>query len=400
LSVPAAVVGVESLVHDPEYDWAPREADVARETQGLPAEAQGARRRDTLVCWAGRFASRIEDAIEVHGVDVLIAALFGSAAGELAARRCGLPWVAVNSSFFVGPGAPRPLEQDFGPRTWAIARDYFGPNLNRATVVMHATDREFDFGFRGLPAHHHYVGPLFWEPSSIPPAYVEEPGPPWVLATLSSMVQDDLPIAQASILAFAELPVRVLVTVGEHARQELGPIPANARVEPYVPHGPVLERGVLMVAHAGHGAVMKALWHGVPMVLVPWARDQAGVAARAERLGVAAVVPRAELTIDSLATAVHRVQSDPSSSSGRAKATTPAGPARASRGSYVLRRTPAKQASCSATPVSATTTETSSTRTSTGSGVRSSGASKAMRKPASPSRSSLPSPPDRPMPWR
>jgi UDP:flavonoid glycosyltransferase YjiC (YdhE family) len=35
---------------------------------------------------------------------------------------------------------------------------------------------------------------------------------------------------------------------------------------------------------------MKALVYGVPMVLVPWGRDQPGVAARAERLGVARVV--------------------------------------------------------------------------------------------------------------
>jgi hypothetical protein len=39
---------VESLAHDPDYDLAPRETEVARETEGLPHEAQGEHRRDML----------------------------------------------------------------------------------------------------------------------------------------------------------------------------------------------------------------------------------------------------------------------------------------------------------------------------------------------------------------
>ena len=49
---------------------------------------------------------------------------------------------------------------------------------------------------------------------------------------------------------------------------------------------------------------MKALWHGVPMVLVPWGRDQPGVAARAKRLGVATVIPREDLSAEAIANAV------------------------------------------------------------------------------------------------
>src|SRR5262249_53253148 len=189
---------------------------------------------------------------------------------------------------------------------------FLGPNLNRATLVLHASDQEFDFGFDGLPPHHRYVGPPWWDPPDEPPSYLDEPGDPWALVALSSHTQDDLPIARAALAALGSLPVRTLLTAGAHASSDLGPLPANARVVSFVPHRAVLERAALMVSHAGHGSVMRALWHGVPMVLVPWGRDQAGVAARAERLGVAAVVPRAELTADSLAAAVRRGQGDPS----------------------------------------------------------------------------------------
>jgi UDP:flavonoid glycosyltransferase YjiC (YdhE family) len=85
------------------------------------------------------------------------------------------------------------------------------------------------------------------------------------------------------------------------------PLPENVRVEFYVPHAEVLKRACLLVSHAGHGVVLKALYYGVPMVLVPWGRDQPGVAARAEALGVATVIPREGLSEARLAEAATAV---------------------------------------------------------------------------------------------
>lgn len=56
---------------------------------------------------------------------------------------------------------------------------------------------------------------------------------------------------------------------------------------------------------------MRAMSHGVPMALVPWGRDQDGVAFRAERLGVAKVVPRQELSVASIAEAINAALTDP-----------------------------------------------------------------------------------------
>jgi UDP:flavonoid glycosyltransferase YjiC (YdhE family) len=72
----------------------------------------------------------------------------------------------------------------------------------------------------------------------------------------------------------------------------------------------VLQRSRLLLSHAGHGPVTKALWHGVPMVLVPWGRDQPGVAARAEDLGVARAIARDELSESSLTEALKEVMAD------------------------------------------------------------------------------------------
>ncbi|HSO28678.1 MAG TPA: nucleotide disphospho-sugar-binding domain-containing protein [Candidatus Sulfomarinibacteraceae bacterium] len=116
-----------------------------------------------------------------------------------------------------------------------------------------------------------------------------------------------MPLAEAALEALADRPVRVVLTVGpDHNPGEVSAVPANTRVERTISHAAVLRHGALLVSHAGHGSVMKALWHGRPMVLVPWGRDQPGVVVRAAALGVAEVVPRQEASGEMLAAAVDR----------------------------------------------------------------------------------------------
>ena len=201
-----------------------------------------------------------------------------------------------------------PVEQDIGPRALPLVTRY-AALLGSADLVLHATDRVFDFDFAGLPPRHHYVGPLgIWEPPSEPPAYLNEPGDPWVLVTISSQLGDDLPLAEMALEALADMPVRVALTIGPgHDPREVSSVPPNAHIEQSIPHSVVLDRASLLVSHAGHGSVMKALWHATPMVLVPWGRDQPGVAARAQALGVAEVVPREVASAETLAAGIARV---------------------------------------------------------------------------------------------
>ena len=174
--------------------------------------------------------------------------------------------------------------------------------------MLHATDQTFDFSFDRLPPRHHYAGPLgIWEQPMEAPSYLNEPGDPWVLVSISSQLQDDIPLAETALAALALKPVRVILTVGpDHMPDELSIHPANAYIEQTVPHSAALKRGVLLVSHAGHGSVMKALWEGRPMVLTPWGRDQPGVAARAHALGVAEIVPRSPDAEAALAEAIDR----------------------------------------------------------------------------------------------
>jgi UDP:flavonoid glycosyltransferase YjiC (YdhE family) len=73
-------------------------------------------------------------------------------------------------------------------------------------------------------------------------------------------------------------------------------VPANARVESFIPHSILLSRAVCVVTHAGMGATQKALAAGVPVVAVPFGRDQSEVARRVEVSGAGTRLSASRLT--------------------------------------------------------------------------------------------------------
>ena len=303
---------VKTEVLPPELDLGPTLGGAIRDAMAASdgdLAAAGPIVQDRMATWADDVAGPVARAVGTHRPDALMTSLFGVEVLHDAEPSC--PWVVVNSTFYIGPDPPRPVASDFGPRALPLVTRY-ASLLGSPDLVLHATDPVFDLSFERLPEGHRYVGPLgIWEPPSERPSYLDEPGNPWVLVSISSQEQDDLPIAQAALDALSDRPVRVLLTLGpDHTPAELSVVPPNARVEQVISHSAVLERAALLVSHAGHGSVMKALWYGCPMVLVPWGRDQPGVAARAAALGVAAVVPREGASAEAIGDAVVRVLED------------------------------------------------------------------------------------------
>jgi UDP:flavonoid glycosyltransferase YjiC (YdhE family) len=306
-----AGLGFETTTLPAELDLGPALVDAVREAMiatGGDLASAGTIVQRRMTEWSQAVAGPVSDIVSNDRPDALVTSLFGVEVVRLASPAC--PWAVVNSTFYVGPNAPRPMEEDFGPRAIPLIAS-LGALLDAADLVLHATDQTFDLSFAQLPKRHHYVGPLgIWEPPSAPPAYLDEPGDPWVLVSISSQTQDDIALAQAAADAIRGKPIRAVLTVGPgHAASEVA-VPPNVRIQQVVSHRAVLERGTMLLSHAGHGSVMKALWIGRPMVLVPWGRDQPGVAARAAALGVAKVVPREEASAESLSVAIDAVLAD------------------------------------------------------------------------------------------
>jgi len=307
-----ASLGVDADVLPPELDLGPRLAAAVRDAMrdsGGDLAAAGTAVQKGLESWAQDTSGPVKQAAIDHSPDAIVTSLFGVEVLHLVEP--SQPWAVINSTFYVGTPMPRPPEQDFGPRAIPLIMRY-ASLLDSADLVLHASDQVFDFDFTGLPDNNHYVGPLgIWEVPTSVPSYLDEPGAPWVLVTISSQLQDDIPLAEAALAALADRPVRVLLTVGpDHDPAELSDVPSNARIERTVSHAALLERGALLLSHAGHGSVMKALWYGCPMVLVPWGRDQPGVAARAAALGTAEVVERDVASRESLAAAIDGVSAN------------------------------------------------------------------------------------------
>jgi hypothetical protein len=74
--------------------------------------------------------------------------------------------------------------------------------------------------------------------------------------------------------AVADLPVRVLLTVGRGAVDALAAAPANVHVEQWVPQADVLGHASAVVCHGGSGSTLGALAAGLPLVVVPLFADQ------------------------------------------------------------------------------------------------------------------------------
>ncbi len=271
-------------------------------------QAVGASGPSPLAAWAEASLPAVRVLVNDFRPRIVLSDLFTMELARLTKAACGLRWCFVNPSYYFGRDSMRAFEADFVGRARYFYAEWMQAVVD-ADLVLHGTDPLFDPPPPSLPPHHHYVGPLMWERSTEAPAYLDVPGAPWALVTLSSVPQEgEMTLARTALQTLAEFPIRVVLTLtAGHPRDELGPVPANARIEPFVPHSEVLKRARLLISHAGHGIVMKGLYYGVPMVLIPWDRDQPGVAARAAALAIAEVIPRQDLTEARLSAAIHRV---------------------------------------------------------------------------------------------
>jgi hypothetical protein len=124
------------------------------------------------------------------------------------------------------------------------------------------------------------VGPCCWDPPADPPSWLSELERPLVLISTSSEFQADGRLVNTALEPLAHEDVNVVATVPAHLPATA--VPANARLEPFLSHAPLLARAACAVTHGGAGVTQKALAAGVPVCVVPFGRDQLEVARRVE----------------------------------------------------------------------------------------------------------------------
>jgi MGT family glycosyltransferase len=158
-----------------------------------------------------------------------------------------------------------------------------------------------------------YVGPLFERPPAERWRSPWDPGDerPLVLVSFTTTgLWDQSGRIRNTLAALAGEPVRVLASAGRS--MELGPVPTNATVWPFVPHRQVLPSAAVTVSHGGHGTVAASLAAGVPIVALPNpAADQPFLAARIQSLGAGRALD-GESEPSGIRAAVQEVLKDPS----------------------------------------------------------------------------------------
>jgi UDP:flavonoid glycosyltransferase YjiC (YdhE family) len=149
------------------------------------------------------------------------------------------------------------------------------------------------------------------DPSVPLPVALPEPGRPLVYVTLGTSFNE--PAVFSIILnALAELPVNVLVTLGEgRSRDDLEAVPANVAVAGFVPQRAVLPHCAAVVHHGGAGTALGVLAHGLPSVVLPRGADNFTIADRMAAAGTARVVGPDDVTESAVRNAVRAVLDDP-----------------------------------------------------------------------------------------
>lgn len=156
--------------------------------------------------------------------------------------------------------------------------------LKRTSDLFHVADvrliqtlERFDFPLEPRPANVRYTGPFLNDPDWTSPwsnPWPEEDPRPLVVISLSSTFQNQYTAIQSAIDALRGQEIRGLVTLGPVIEKDSFNVPENVIVVGSAPHSEVFPEADLVITHAGHGTVMKALSHGLPLVCLPMGRDQ------------------------------------------------------------------------------------------------------------------------------
>lgn len=163
---------------------------------------------------------------------------------------------------------------------------------------------------RTWPAHVQVVGPLMWEP---PAADVELPpgDAPLVLVAPSTAQDPEHRMLAAALRGLADANVRVLATWNRRLPPRPLPVPDNARLVDWVSYARTMPACDVVVCHAGHGTLVRALSSGCAVVACPEIGDMNENAARLDWAGAGVRVPRRFVSARPLRLAVERVLGEP-----------------------------------------------------------------------------------------
>jgi UDP:flavonoid glycosyltransferase YjiC (YdhE family) len=194
-----------------------------------------------------------------------------------------------------------------------LSMNFFDAAAALPDLYLHTSVPGFEYPRYETPKSVHFIGALP-SPSGVGSL------PSWssdldgsrrvVLVTQGTVSNRDLgQLIEPTLAAMADEPdVLVVVTTGGQSLKKLsGPIPANVRVEEYLPFDWLLPKVDVLVTNGGYGTVNQALACGVPLVVAGTTEDKAEVCARVAWSGTGINLKTSTPSVDALKSAIREV---------------------------------------------------------------------------------------------
>jgi zeaxanthin glucosyltransferase len=179
-------------------------------------------------------------------------------------------------------------------------------NLNEVMsqrAIITQLPEVLDFPRRGAPPHLFYTGP-FYDAAGRPTVgfpWSRCNGKPLVYATMGT-VRFSRGIFEMIAAACAHLECQLVISLGGGilTPNETGNFSGDPIIVHYCPQEELLRKASLCITHGGMNTVLDSVKCGVPLIVIPVADDQPGVAARVEWLGLGRYIPLRNLSVSRL----------------------------------------------------------------------------------------------------
>lgn len=182
------------------------------------------------------------------------------------------------------------IREEYGLRTVQSTAELW--NMGSAALVAslqrldELPDSEFASRFK-------YIGPIFEPGDGKTNGYkrgdLEKP-----LVTVSfstTFMEQEEPIANV-LKALSELECQAVVTTGPSVDPAIFPTYENISLHQWMPHADILPHAAVAIVHGGHSTACKALWFGVPILVMPLGRDQRYVGERVADVGAGLILDK------------------------------------------------------------------------------------------------------------
>jgi MGT family glycosyltransferase len=286
-------------------------------------------------------------AIAQAGVEALLVDQTKSAGGTVA-EHLGIPFINVCSALVLNHDDSVPpyfTPWSYSPAWWARLRNRMGYKLlirnlqpirqvvadyrRQWNLPLHSSSRdvysklaivsqqpaEFEFPRHDLPQWFHFTGP-YHDSTGRPTVdfpFEKLTGQPLIYASMGTLQNRSSEIFRYIAEACMGLDAQLVISLGGSASPEfLSGLPGEPLVVGYAPQLELLKKASLTITHAGLNTTLESLSNGVPMVAIPIANDQPGIAARIGWTGAGEMVQLSRLSVSKLKAAIRRVLTEDS----------------------------------------------------------------------------------------